>query len=163
MAPPDAPLFPSGTDVTQLQNTSARLSSIPNPVSASSVRESDVQTGEFSLTCGSIQISPRELTRSQGELVRNSLENADPVIERRRIVVKRTIISPAPLVLSDSVDSASVSESLNEAGLPEVLEPSEGDTKKRRVESFDESVDWCQRERSSIAWMTNVSDERQNI
>ena len=59
------------------------------------------------------------------------------------------------------MDSASVPESLNEAGLPEVLEPSESDTKKRRVESFDESVDWFQRERSSIAWMTNVSDERE--
>ena len=32
-------------------------------------------------------------------------------------------------------------------GLPEVLEPSEGDTKKRRVESFDESVDWFQKEK----------------
>ena len=69
MAPPGVPLFPSGTVVTQLQNTSARLSSIPNPVSASSVRESDVQTGESSLTPGSIQISPRDLTRIQGELV----------------------------------------------------------------------------------------------
>ena len=138
MALPDVPLFPSGTVVTQLQNTSGRLSSIPNPVSASSVRESHVQTGESSLTPGSIQISPRDLTRSQGELARGSLENADPVIERRRIVGKRTIISPAPLVLSDNVDSASVPESLNEAGLPEVLEPSEGDTKKRRVESFHE-------------------------
>ena len=38
---------------------------------------------------------------------------------------------------------------------------SEGDTKKRRVESFDESVDWCQKERSAIAWMTNVSNERE--
>ena len=55
------------------------------------------------------------------------------MIARRRIVGKRTTISPAPLVLSDNVDSASVPESLNEAGLPEVLEPSEGDTKKRRV------------------------------
>ena len=73
MAPPDVPLFPSGTVVTQLQNTSARLSSIPNPVSASSVRESDVQTGESSLTPGSIQFSPRELTRSQGKLARSSL------------------------------------------------------------------------------------------
>ena len=126
---PDVPLFPSGTDVTQLQNTSARLSSIPNPDSASSVRESDVQTGESSLTPGSIQISPRELTRSQGELARSSVEHADPVIERRRIVGKRTTISPAPLVLSDNVDSASVPVRLNEAGLPEVLEPSEGDTK----------------------------------
>ena len=74
---------------------------------------------------------------------------------------KRTITSPAPLALPDNVDSASVPESLPEAGLQEVLEPSEGDTKKRRVESFDESVDWFQRERSSIAWMTNVSDERE--
>ena len=72
---------------------------------------------------------------------------------------KRTIISLAPLALSDNVDSASVPESLNEAGLPDVLEPSEGDTKKRRVESFDESVDWFQRERSSLAWMTKVSDQ----
>ena len=65
------------------------------------------------------------------------------------------------MVLSGSVDSASVPESLNEAGLPEVLEPSEGDTKKRRVEYFDESVDWCQKERSAFAWMTNVSNERE--
>ena len=86
---------------------------------------------------------------------RSSLENADTVTERRRIVGKRTIIFPAPLALPDNVDSAS------EAGFPEVLEPSEGDTKKRRVESFDESVDWFKRERSSIAWMTNVSDERE--
>ena len=108
-----------------------------------------MQTGESSLTPGSIQISPRELTRSQGELPRSSLENAVPVIARRRTVGKRTTISPAPLVLSDNVDPASDPESLNEAGLPEVLEPSEGDTKKRRVESFDESVDWCQREKVS--------------
>ena len=38
---------------------------------------------------------------------------------------------------------------------------SEGDTKKRRVESFDESVDWFLIARSSTAWMTNVSDERE--
>ena len=79
-------------------------------------------------------------------------KNADIVTERRRIVGKRTIISPAPL---------GVPESFNEAGLPEVLEPPEGDTKKSRVESFDESVDWFQRERSPTAWMTNVSDERE--
>ena len=29
--------------------------------------------------------------------------------------------------------------------MPEALEPSESDTKKRRVESFDESVDWFQK------------------
>ena len=110
---------------------------------------------EPSLTLGSILISPRELTSSQGELARSSLENADTVTERRRIVGKRTIISPAPLVLPGNVDSASVLESLNEAGLPEVLEPSESDTKKRRVESFVESLDWFQRERSPLC----VEDE----
>ena len=136
MAPSDVPLCPFGTVVTPLQNTSAPLSSIPNPVSASSVRESDVQIGESSLTPGSIQISLRDLTRSQGELARSSLENADTVTGRLRIVGKRTIISPAPLSLSDNVDSASVLESLNEAGVSDFLEPSEGDTKKRRVESF---------------------------
>ena len=147
MAPLEVPWFPSGTVVTQLQNTSARLSSIPNPVSASSVRESDVHTGESSVTLCSIQILPRELTRSQGKLVRSSLEIAHPAIARRRIVGKRTTISLAPLFFSDNVDSASVLESLNEAGFLEVLEPSEGDPKKRRVESFDDSVDWCQKER----------------
>ena len=45
--------------------------------------------------------------------------------------------------------------------MSEALEPSESDTKKRRVEFFDESVDWFQRERSSIAWLTNSSDERE--
>ena len=45
--------------------------------------------------------------------------------------------------------------------MPEALEPSEGDTKKRRVESFDDSVDWFQREKPSIAWLTNSSDERE--
>ena len=113
MAPSDVPWFPSGTSVTPLRN--------PNPVSASSIRESDVQIGESSLTLGSIQISPRNLTRGQGELARSSLENADAVTERRRIVGKRTIISPAPLALSDNVDSASVPDSLHEAGLPEFL------------------------------------------
>ena len=124
MAPFLVPLFPSGTVVAPSQNTPARLSSIPNPG-----RESDVQIGESSLTPGSIQISPRELTPSQGELARSSLENADPVTERRRIVGKRTIISSAPLALPDNVDSASVPEILNEACLREVLGPSEGDTK----------------------------------
>ena len=80
---------------------------------------------------------------------------------RRRIVGKRTITSPALLALPDHGETASVPESLPEADLQEVLEPSEGDTKKRHMESLDESVDWFQRERSSIAWMTNVSDERE--
>ena len=74
MAPSFVPLFPSGTVVAPSQNTSARLSSIPNPVSASAGRESEVQVDESSLTPGSIQIPPRELTRSQGELARSSLE-----------------------------------------------------------------------------------------
>ena len=52
-------------------------------------------------------------------------------------------------------------DSLPEAGLPEALGPSAGDTKKRRVESVDESVDWFQKERSFIAWLTNSSDERE--
>ena len=117
--------------------TSARLSSITNPVSASSVRESDLQTGRIFFNTWFDTDFTTRIDRSQGELARSSLENADTVIARRRIVGKRTTISPAPLVLSDTVDSASVPESLNEAGLPEVLEPSEGDTKKRRVESCD--------------------------
>ena len=47
------------------------------------------------------------------------------------------------------------------AGMPEAMEPSESDTKKRRIESCDESVDWFLRERSSIAWLTNSADERE--
>ena len=82
-------------------------------------------------------------------MARSSLENADTVTERRHIVGKRTIISSTPLASPENADSASVPESLTKAVLPEVLEPSEGDTKKRRVESFGESVDWFQRERSS--------------
>ena len=45
-------------------------------VSASAGHESDVQVDESSPTPGSIQISPRELTRNQGELALSSLENA---------------------------------------------------------------------------------------
>ena len=85
----------------------------------------------------------------------------NPTTVRRRIVGKRTVISPEPLALSDNVDSQSVPDSFPKVGMPEALEPSESDTKKRRVESFDESVNWCQRERSSTAWLTNSSDERE--
>ena len=53
-----------------------------------------------------------------------------------------------------------VPDSFPEAGMPEALGPSVPDTKKPRVESLDESVDWLQREKSSIAWLTNSSDER---
>ena len=102
--------FPSGTVVAPSQNTPARMSSIPNTVSASAGSESDVQTGESSLTLGSIQNSPRDLTRNQGKLARSSQECSDPVIERTVVLLeKRTIISPAPLVLSDNVDSAKCS------------------------------------------------------
>ena len=108
-----------------------------------------------------MQISPRDLTRSQGELVRSSLEHPNPTTVRRRNVGKRTVILPEPVALSDNVASRNVPDSLPEAGMPEALEPSESGTKKRRVESFDESVDWFQRERSSMAWLTNSSDERE--
>ena len=161
MAPSFVPLLPSGTMVDLLQNTTTLCHPYQIPVSESACRESDVPTDESSVAPGSMQTSPQEFTRSQGELVRSSLENADPATVRRRIAGKRTTISPAPLVLSDTVDSESVPESLNETDLPEVLEPSEADTKKRRVESFDESVDWFLRERSSLAWMTYVSDQRE--
>ena len=140
--------YSSGTVVDPLQNTPTRLPSRPDPVSEPACPESDVPLDESSVAPGSMQISPRELTRSQSELVRSSLENADPTTVRRRIVGKRTIIPPVPLALSDNVDSGSVPGSLPENGMPETLEPYEGDTKKRRVESFDESVDWFQRERS---------------
>ena len=133
---------------------------IPDPVSESARRNSDVPVVESSVAPGSMQTSPRDLTRNQGELVRSSLENADPATVRRRIVGKRTIIPPVPSASSADVDSVCVPDSLPEAGMPKALEPSASDTKKRRVESFDESVDWFQRERSSIAWLTNSADER---
>ena len=66
-----------------------------------------------------MQIAPRDLTRSQGELVRSSLENAYPATVRRRIVGKRTIIPPVPSASSANVDSVSVPDSLPEAGMPE--------------------------------------------
>ena len=43
--------------------------------------------------------------------------------------------------------------------MPEALEQSGSDTKKRRVESFDESVDWFQREKVIHSTVDN-SDER---
>ena len=77
-------------------------------------------------------------------MVRGSLENEDPATMRRRVGGKRTIPT-VPFALSDNVDSVSVLDSTPEAGMPGALELSEGDTKKRRVES---------------AWLTNSSDER---
>ena len=61
------------------------------------------------------------------------------------------------------MDSGSVPNSVPEAGMPEALEPCEGDTKKRRVESFDKSLDWFQSERSSIAWLTNSSGAQEKF
>ena len=116
--------------VNPLQNTPTHLSSIPDPVSESVFRESDVPIDESSVAPGSMQTS-RDLTRSQGELVRSSVANADPAIVRRRIAGKRTIVPPVPLALSDNVDSLSVPASLRKAGMLEVLEPSESDIKKR--------------------------------
>ena len=106
-----------------------------------------------------MQISPRDLTRSQGKWVRSSLGITDPTAVRRRIVGK----NPEPLALYGCVDSGSVPDSFPESGMPEALEPSESDTKKRRVESFHESVNWFQRGRSSTAWLTNSSDVREII
>ena len=59
---------------------------IPGSASRSLSTNRSSKTGESSLTTGSTHISPRDWTRSQGELARSSLENADPVIARRRIV-----------------------------------------------------------------------------
>ena len=156
MAPSDELLFPSGTVVTPLQNTSARLPSIPNPVSASSVRESDVQIGQSSLTPGSIQISPRELTRSQGELARSSLENADTVTERRRTDGKRTITSLLHLWLCLIMWIRQV---FLRASMRLVCQRFSKPLKATR-----RNVGWnllMNRWISSTAWMTNVSDERE--
>ena len=118
MAPSFVPLLPFGTVVDPLQNTPTRLSYqilFLNLVR----RESDVPVDKSSVAPGSMQIAPRDLTRNQGELVRSSLENADPATVRRRIVGKRTIIPPVPLALFNYVDSRSVPNSLPEAGMPE--------------------------------------------
>ena len=57
MVPSFVPLFRSGTVFTPSQNTSFQVSSIPNLVSASSGRESEVQIDESSLTSGLIPSS----------------------------------------------------------------------------------------------------------
>ena len=98
------------------------------------------------------------MTRSQIELVRSSLEDANSANMRRRIGRKRTVIPPQHLALPATVDPVNLPEIVQR--IPEALESSEGDTKKRRLESFDELVDWCQRERSSMARLTNSSEER---
>ena len=62
MAPSFVLMLPSGTVVDPLQNTPTCLSSIPDLVS-------DVPMDEPFVAPVSVQTSPRELTRSQGELV----------------------------------------------------------------------------------------------
>ena len=78
--------------VDPLQNTSTRLPSRSVPVFEPVHREFDVSIDEASVAHASMQISLRDLTRSQGELVRSSLENSNPTTVRRRIVGKRTVI-----------------------------------------------------------------------
>ena len=85
----------------------------------------------------------------------------DPMTERRRVVEKRAIIPPGPLALTGTVDPVNLDENIKDAEIPEAPEPSEDETKKRRVESVDESVDCFQRGRSSIAWLTKSSHERE--
>ena len=160
MAPSFDPLLPSGIVDEPLQNTPTRLPSRSDPVSEPVRRDSEEPIDESSVAPFLMQISPRDLTRSQGELVRSSLGNLNPTTVERQIVGERTVISPEPLALSDNVDSVSVPDSFPEDGTPEALEPTESDTKKRRLESFDESVDWFQREESSIAWLAKSSHER---
>ena len=65
------------------------------------------------------------------------------------------------LALLANEDSVNLPENRPDTSLPEAVASSQGDTKKRRLESFDELVDWCYRERSSSAWLTNSSDERE--
>ena len=95
----------------------------------------------------SVETSPRELTCSPGELVRSTLQNADPVTSRRRVVGRRTIIPLEPFASPDTVDPVKLDENINDVEVPEAPESSDGGSKKRGVESFDEPVDWFQRER----------------
>ena len=97
----------------------------------------------------SVETSPRELTCSPGELVRSTLQNADPVTSRRRVVGRRTIIPLEPFASPDTVDPVKLDENINDVEVPEAPESSDGGSKKRGVESFDEPVDWFQRERAN--------------
>ena len=96
MAPSFVSMLPSGAVVDPLQNTPTRLPSRSDPVSEPVRRGSDVQIDESSVALCSMQISQRDLTRSQGELVRSSLENSNPTPVRRRTVGKRTVILLVP-------------------------------------------------------------------
>ena len=74
MARSSVPLLPSDLVVDPIQNTPTRLTSRSDPVSEPVLCDTDVPVDGSSVVPGSMQISPRELTRSQGELVRSSLE-----------------------------------------------------------------------------------------
>ena len=63
-----------------------------DPVSASVSRDFDVPVGESPVLSVTMETSPRELTRSQSELVRGALQIVDPMTVRRRVIGKRTII-----------------------------------------------------------------------
>ena len=105
------------------KTTPTRLSSIPDLVSESVGRGSDVPSDESSAALGSVQTSPREFTRSQGELVPSSSENADLATVIRRVAGKRTTILPVLLAFSDNVDSVSVPDSFLEVEIPVALSP----------------------------------------
>ena len=81
--------------------------------------------------------------------------------ERRRVVGKRAATPPGPLELTVTVDPVNLDVNIKDAEIPEAPEPSEDETKKRQVESVDESVDWFLRGRSSIAWLRKSSHERE--
>ena len=49
---------------------------------------------------------------------------------------------PEPKASPDTVDSVNLDENCKDVESPNRPEPSEGDTKTRRVESTDKSVDW---------------------
>ena len=140
MAPSFVPLLPSGTVADPLQNTPTRLPSRSDPVSEPVRRDSDVPIDESSVAPGSMQMSPRDLTRSQGELVRSSLENHNPTTVRRRILENEpsfllylwlypiTWIREVCLIASQKLECHRL---------------------------------WSPLSRSPIAWMMNVSDERE--
>ena len=88
MAPSFVPLFyPLALWSIRCKTTHTRLPSRSDPVSEPVRRDSEVPVDESSVAPGSMQIAPCDLTRSQGELVRSSLENVDPATVRRRIFV----------------------------------------------------------------------------
>ena len=99
------------------------------------------QLASFSVAPGSMQISPCELTRSQGELVRSSFGKcrSDNCETPNCWKTEHHSSCTFGFVRSDNVDSGSVPDSLPEAGLPEALEPSEGETTNRWIGSRQKS------------------------